>query len=212
MNKPILTACVPCFGRPQRTMRLVNQILEQDISGWEAFIIGDGCPDFQKLMDDGFFAEIMKSEKMNGNSMIVSNFPNNAGGWGYQIRNKIKELANGEYFLFIDNDDCIDSDHFSHYLNEIQNTEYDFVFFNTYVNPLSYTRVSCIEEGKIGHAELIIKTEFLKRIPNQSADYGHDWHLINNMIKLGAKFKKSTSDKATYKVMSVGSCRETEIN
>ena len=42
-----LTICVPCFGRPERTIRLVNQIATQSIGNWEAYIIGDCCDQFQ---------------------------------------------------------------------------------------------------------------------------------------------------------------------
>jgi glycosyltransferase involved in cell wall biosynthesis len=212
MNEPILTVCIPCFARPQRTLRIINQLLEQDINGWEAYIIGDGCPDFQRLLDSGLFDELQKSSKANENQLIFRNLPIHRGGWGYEIRNKVKELARGKYLIYIDNDDCIAPDHISHYYNEIVNTDYDFVFFDSYIQAIQKIRSTELAFGAIGHAELIIKTAFLKTLPPHTPEYGHDWKLITNMIKLGAKYKKSDSGKATYHILGVGDFRETQID
>ena len=46
-----------------------------------------------------------------------------------------------------------------------------------------------------------IKTEFLKRMPPHQAIYGHDWHLIDSMMRTGAKYKY-VDDEPTYTVMN----------
>ena len=50
--QPRITISITCYGRPERTKRSIQCILDQDINGWEAFIMGDCCPDFQKLIDN----------------------------------------------------------------------------------------------------------------------------------------------------------------
>jgi glycosyltransferase involved in cell wall biosynthesis len=199
----MISVCIPCFDRPQRTLRLLNQILEQDFNLWEAFFIGDGCNEFSKLIKEGHFSD---------HRITAINLPINYGGYGYKARNIFKNIANREYSIYIDNDDCIEKDHFSHYLNEIRNTDYDFVYYNTFIEPTKTIRVPKLEEGWIGHSELIIKTEFLRRIPPHNQEYGHDWTLIKNMIDIGALHKKADSQRATYKIMGVGELREKNIN
>jgi hypothetical protein len=47
-------------------------------------------------------------------------------------------------------------------------------------------------------------------MPPHDPEYGHDWRLIDNMIKAGAKYKKANSKEATYHVMSTPLFPETE--
>jgi len=206
-----LTICVPCLGRPERTKRLIEQVANQTIGDWEAYFIGDSCPDFQKLIDSGYFDAVRKGIKTKNCALITSNMPNRTHGWGYAIRNKIKELASGKYFIYIDNDDCIKENHFENYLSGIMGTEYDFVYFDTLTRFNNSKRIARLEHGLIGHSEIIIRTQFLKTLPPHTNEYGHDWTLINNMIIGGGKHKKS-NNPPTYIVMGAGSQRETEID
>ena len=50
-SRPRITVCVPIYGRPARTLRAIDCILNQDINNWEAILIGDNCPDFNKLLN-----------------------------------------------------------------------------------------------------------------------------------------------------------------
>lgn len=206
-----LTICVPCFGRPERTVRLVNQIATQTIGNWEAYIIGDSCGQFQKLLDDGTFDSIRKTIRQENCALITSNMPTRTGGWGYGIRNKIKELASGKYFIYIDNDDCIAINHFENYLSAIKNTDFDLVYFNTMSKFNNTIRNSMLEYGLIGHSEIIVKTSLLKSMPPHTDEYGHDWTLINNIIRSGAKISKS-NNQPTYMVMGAGNQREEGID
>ncbi len=207
-SSPILSVCIPCYGRPQRTKRLLDAVLSQTCTNWEAFFIGDGCPDFQSMIDDGTMAEAAKVAHAKGCRIVFANMPTHAGGWGYAIRNKVKELATGTYFIYVDNDDLIKETHFEHYLSEIIDSECDFVFYNTYLCPTESVRHSQLKEGLIGHSEIIVRTDFLKTMPPHTESYGHDWKLIDNMMKYSAKYKKALSNETTYLIMGVGELRE----
>jgi len=206
-----LTVCLPCFGRPERTKRIINQIVEQNIDDWEVFAVGDNCPDFQNLIDTGFFEEKRQELKSRNCKIISSNLTKRYGGWGYEIRNRVKELANGEYFIYLDNDDCIKPNHFQNYLTAIEGTEYDFVYFNTILNYRSIIRNSSVQYGLIGHSEIIVKTSFLKTVPQHHDKYGHDWDFIANMVRLGAKYTKCEKPP-TYMVMGCPDVRESGID
>lgn len=210
-NKPKLTVCIPCYGRPQRTERIIQQVVDQDMTGWEAFIIGDGCDSFQALIDCGYFEHLKRLPQMKGNNIIASNFPIHRGGWGYEIRNKVKELANGEYLIYVDNDDTILPNHFSNYLSGIEGTDYGMVYFNTYIKANNRTRVSDLAYGLIGHAEIIVKTEIARNLPPHTESYGHDWTFIKSIIDSGAKISKCENEP-TYYVMSLGDLREQDID
>jgi hypothetical protein len=212
MKSARVTICMPCFGRPERTKRAVECILAQTVTEYEAYIIGDCCPDFQNLLDSGWMDEKIKEARSKGSMMVASNMPMHMGGYGYEIRNKVKELAESNYFLYLDNDDIIEPTHLSHYLSQIEDTEFDLVYFDTMVDAANYKRISELREGMVGHSELMIRTDFLKRMPPHQKEYGHDWKIIESMINAGAKVKKSTSGKTTYHVMSLPNLKEQRID
>ena len=108
---------VPCWGRPQRTLRAMQCVLEQDMDGWEALFFGDGCPEFQKMIDDGIFDLFEDNADIRGNEFRIYNLEKHYGGCGYQARNTAFKLTNSEYTLFMDNDDVIKRSHFSSYYN-----------------------------------------------------------------------------------------------
>jgi hypothetical protein len=206
-----LTISMPCYGRPQRTIRAINCIANQSINGWEALVIGDGCPVMRDFLDSEYFAGLIDQCSYNGNKLIIQNNPVNQGGHGFAITNNNIKIAKGEYFTFFANDDIILPNHFENYLSQIEGTDLDFVYFNSEVKPTNSLRVSRLEYGMIGHSELIIKTEFLKKMPIHNEHYGHDWALIQSMMENG-KHKKAENSPATYHVMSLSDKREQGID
>lgn len=133
------------------------------------------------------------------------------GGYGCHIINQNIERAKGEYFVFYANDDIILPNHFENYLSAIEGTDYDFVYFNSNIMG-EFTRNSSLNFGQIGHSELIVKTEFLKKMPKHTDSYGHDWDLIQNMINAGAKYIKAYDNPPTYIVKSLANNREQNID
>jgi hypothetical protein len=207
-----LTLSVPSYLRPQRTIRAINCIAYQTINDWEALVIGDGCPVMQDFLDSNYFKDVINECEGKGNDLIIRNNPINQGGHGFAITNHNIQLAQGDYFMFYANDDVIQPNHFENYLSQIEGTDLDFVYFNSFVKPNNSIRNSSLQYGSIGHSELIIKTEFLKQIPQHDAEYGHDWALIQNMINAGGKNRKSSLLEPSYYVMSLSDNREKEID
>ena len=201
MKEPRITISIACFGRPERTKRSIQCILDQDVNGWEAFIMGDSCPHFQKLIDSGYLQFIKEEQKKKGNIIHYFNAEVNGGGCGYKLINYAIQNATGKYFIFYANDDIIFNNHFSNYL-EIENTDFDYMFFNSWVDPINKPRESKLANSAIGHSEIILKTELAKQLPEHSEKYGHDWEFINVMSKQG-KGKKSKSQILSYRVMHV---------
>lgn len=199
--QPRITLSIACYGRPERTKRSIQCILDQDINGWEAFIMGDACPDFQKLIDSGYLQSIKEEQEKKGNIIHFFNAEVNGGGCGYKLINHAIQNATGKYFVFFANDDVIDRTHFRNYL-EIENTDLDYMFFNSFIDPIGKARESVLAPSVIGHSEIILKTSLAKQLPEHSAKYGHDWEFINAMAKQG-KGEKSKSTNLSYRVMHV---------
>ena len=206
-----LSLSMPCYGRPQRTIRAINCIANQNINGWEAFVIGDGCPVMQDFIDSDYFKDIIEMCSYNGNDLIINNNPVNQGGHGFAITNRNIEEAEGKYFVFFANDDIILPNHFENYLSQIEGTDLDFVYFNSEVKPTNSLRIAQLQYGSIGHSELIVRTEFLQQMPMHDEHYGHDFALIQNMMQNG-KHKKAENCSATYHVMSLSDRKEQGID
>lgn len=203
MKEPRITISIACFGRPERTKRSIQCILDQDINGWEAFIMGDCCPHFQKLIDSGYLQSIKEEQEKKGNIIHYFNAEVNGGGCGYKLINYAIENATGKYFIFYANDDVILNNHFSNYL-EIENTDLDYMYFNSWVDPIDSRRNASLGPCQIGHSEIILTSKLAKSLPPHDDIYGHDWRFIEKMIALG-RGKKSTSKNLSYRVMSVPS-------
>lgn len=202
MEQPRISIVIPCWGRPARTRRIINNVLSQNINKWEAFIIGDGCSHFQDMIESHEVSFFKKTANENGNILHCYNLDKNYGGFGYHIMNYAIANATGEYFIFGGNDDIILPNHFEHYLSEIEGTDLDLVYYNTYICPTQSTRNSNLTGGQIGHSECIFRTDFIRNIHHQSS-YGHDWDFIQKIIERNPKYKKATSEYCSYIVTHV---------
>jgi glycosyltransferase involved in cell wall biosynthesis len=205
-----LTLSMPCFGRRKGTIRAIECIANQTANDWEALVIGDGCPIMEDFLKSGYFNDLRADCSNRGNDLYIANNPKNKGGHGYVITNNNIENAEGKYFIFFANDDVILPNHFENYLSAIENTELDFVYFNSLVVPNNQIRNAQLQYGHIGHSELIIKTDFLKQMPKHNEHYGHDWSLIEQMSIHGKNLK--SENQPTYHVMSLSDKREEGID
>jgi glycosyltransferase involved in cell wall biosynthesis len=212
-----VTLLMRSYRRPKRTERAIYCIAWQTVNDWEALVMGDACPVLQNYMDTNHFGELVKECKAKGNDLLISNSKEHCGGYGYKLINQAIQIANGKYFLFLCNDDFILPNHFENYLSQIEGTDYDFMYFDPYVvnwggAENGRIRWSVLQFGLIGHSELIIRTEFLKQMPPHDGTHGHDWALIENMIKAGAKYKKAEGCPLTYYVQDYGNRVEPGID
>jgi hypothetical protein len=91
------------------------------------------------------------------------------------------------------------------------------MYFNSWLDPIEVRgtrgkiRDTKMEEGMIGHAEIIVKSSLLKSLKPETPEYNHDWKYIKQMLDEGAIYEKSNNNP-TYKIMGVGELRETSID
>lgn len=210
--KPLaVTLSLPCYLRPERTKRALNCIANQTMGGFEVLMVGDNCPVIADIIKSDTLKDLKKFLEKRDIFLRVSNLKKNYGHHGYHITNLNIQNAVGKYFMFYANDDIIKHNHIENYYMEIAMTQNDFMYFDSYVAPTHHIRYSSLQFGCIGHSELIIKTDFLRKMPKHSPKYGHDWHLIEQMIKFG-KHNKAFNSDITYHVMSLPNNPEKNID
>lgn len=207
-----LTCICPCYKRPARTIRAIESVLAQDFQGWEALFIGDKCPEFQNRIDDGTFAKYSEQAAAQGNSLIFKNLDVHHGGWGYMGRKEGIDVATGKYICFLDNDDVFKPNHFTNYYSFMEShPDVDMAYFNARTEPWKKDRQSVLSRGGIGNAELMFKSDVLRKEYQLDEQYEHDWRLVERVMKGGYKIMKSNS-APTYIIMSIPNYRETHID
>lgn len=203
-----LSCIVPCYRRPKRTIRLLNNFLLQDFKRAEIIMVGDGCDDFAENMKNGVFKAFQSEIRSMGNEITFINLREHMGGYGSAARGQGIQLAKGQFTIFVDNDDTVAPEHFSNYYQlSVDNPNLDLGIYDTFVEPYNRPRNAEATFGQIGHSEIMVRTELLKRLYRVDPEYGHDWTLIKRILNSGAVVIKSRA-KPTYTVKGVPENRE----
>lgn len=212
---------MPSYMRPQRTKRMLYCLLNQNFNGFELLFIGDSCPVYDVLMEDPWFANWKKEFEQKGNYLVLANSLEHKGCYGAHAIKYAVEKASGEYFCWVNNDDILTHEHITNYHRSIFKTDLDFVYNDTLVNTGGVglvARVAQLKEGCIGHSELVVRTDFLKKIFKDDyffsaycSGYGHDWQLVKMMMR-SSKYAHGPFMQKTYIVMSTPTYQEQGID
>jgi len=202
---------MPIWKAPIRTKRAIMSVVNQDTNGWQLLCLGDGCENFAELLHTKWFKELQAKAYLNGNEIVGLNTMHH-GGYGYHQRDLAKTMATGKWCIFVDNDDVVKPNHVSARLEFVESTkdEYDFVYFNTWLEPINWFRDTTILQGKIGNSEVMYRTSFLKQLMPLSDIYGHDFLQIQEAVHKGARYRKIVGEP-TYIVKSLPDRKEDTI-
>ena len=97
-----ISVIVPVYKVEKYLKRCVNSILNQDFEDYEIILVDDGSPDGCPAICDEYaklYAKISVIHKKNGGLS--------------DARNIAVAQSKGEYIVFIDSDDYVDSNHLS---------------------------------------------------------------------------------------------------
>lgn len=120
-----LSIIVPIYGVEQYLQKCVDSLMNQDIDDYEIILVDDGSPDScPKICDD--YAAAQK------NIRVV----HRENGGLSAARNSGIEVARGEYVMFVDSDDYIESNVLGGLLSQIERDNLDVLRYRLqYVNP-----------------------------------------------------------------------------
>lgn len=110
---------MPLFNTERYLERAINSIISQTYENWELILVDDGSPDRCGEIADKYSLEYPEK--------IISVHQENAGQGG--ARNKGIEYATGDYLLFADSDDEIESDLLSYCTDRMEKENADVLVF-----------------------------------------------------------------------------------
>ena len=129
-----LSIIVPIYGVEQYLRKCVDSLLNQDIDNYEIILVDDGSPDdCPKICDE--YAERAKSEELRGKSCFIKVVHRKNGGLS-AARNSGIEVAQGDYVMFVDSDDYIESNVLKRLMEQVERDKLDVLRYRLqYVNP-----------------------------------------------------------------------------
>ena len=114
---PKVTLIIHVYNSEKYISKCLDSILEQTYKDYEILIVNDGSKDNSQ--------KIINEYKNKYPEKIISIEQENKGV--SETRNESIKRANGEYIMFIDNDDYLDKDYIETFVNEIEKKDYDIV-------------------------------------------------------------------------------------
>ncbi|MFC1675991.1 glycosyltransferase [Planctomycetota bacterium] len=113
-----VSICIPTYNRKEYLRQTIESILSQTYQDYEIVIVDDGSTDGTKEMIEQLGLPIRYYYQQNSGDAAA--------------RNKLIELARGEYISFIDSDDLLTSDAIERMVEAAQTQEEDVIVYGPY--------------------------------------------------------------------------------
>ena len=195
MSKPAISVIIPVYNAQDGIKRCLDSLLNQSFNNFEIILLNDGSKDNS--------LNILKEYELKYSFVRVIDKQNE----GVAVtRNKGILLAEGEYIMFMDNDDFVDSDYLETFYQAIHEKKLDLVIGG-------YKRVNqdnqIIFSQDIQQSEWskyiitapwakVYRTEFLKTNNLEFFDYGIGEDIIFNLAAYKATDKIGLLDYKGY--------------
>lgn len=115
----LFSVIIPVYNSEKYIIECVDSIKKQTFLDFELILINDGSTD--KSLD------VIKKLSEEDERMIIVNQKNKGVS---SSRNAGLRIAKGDYIIFMDSDDLIDSDYLSYAQSELLKSNYDLIIFN----------------------------------------------------------------------------------
>ncbi len=115
--KPKITIIIPVYNAEKYLHRCFKSILDNNYENIEIITVNDGSKDNSQMI-------INEYKEKYPNIFVPIEQENQGIG---MARNNALSKANGDYIMFIDNDDYIDKDYINTHVKELESNDYDIV-------------------------------------------------------------------------------------
>jgi glycosyltransferase involved in cell wall biosynthesis len=141
---PYISVIIPSYNRAHLIERAIMAVLGQSFKDWELLIVDDGSTDNTKAIIESYLND----------QRIQYIYQNNEGVCS--ARNKGAFIATGEYLVFLDSDDFVESNWLEDFF-DLKDNNYDILFCSMkIIKPNKVmTLVSCLDPYKDGKSKAI---------------------------------------------------------
>jgi len=178
--KSKVTIIIPVYKVEKYLSRCLDSILNQTLSDWKAIVVDDGSPDMSGKIADEYAEHDARFVVVHKKNEGVS-----------AARNYALNMADGEYIMFLDSDDCIhpqtmeilytiakreNVDVVAFEYDHVAHKDADAVNFAPNKMPESFNKIYDINN---------IKYKYVKNLITKSTneDYGpRSWYVQNSMV------------------------------
>ena len=119
LNMPKVSICIPTYNRKKYLQETLESVFAQTYKDYEVVVVDDGSTDGTDQM-------------IEQSNYSVRYFQQNKAGVS-EARNKLIELAKGQYITFIDSDDLLFPYALEELMNLIENNGSDVVAYSSYI-------------------------------------------------------------------------------
>ena len=154
-------------------IRAIESVLSQKFKDFELIIIADGCKQTKYLVN-----KFYKNEVTFGKMKLLCIERNQM--WTNNARNMGIIVAEGDYIIYIDNDDTWKRDHLTIFNNHIKDDPW--YYSNDGIAGQEARECEPGIYGKCGTSNICHKRSL--NIRWEETGYGHDFHFINQLIRI----------------------------
>lgn len=141
MKQPAISIIIPVYNAQKHIAKCIDSILEQDFTDFELLLLNDGSKDDSLSILNHYAAIDERVKVVDKENEGVA-----------KTCNRGITLAQGEYIMFVDNDDYINKDYCSTFYSEVSKVDADIVVGG-------YQRVS---DSKVLHQQHLNTTDWAK--------------------------------------------------
>ena len=158
-------------NRDGKLLRAINSVVGQTFDDWELLVIADGCQGTMDIIQNNV-----------GDERVTAILIPRAKLWSGEPRNKGIAEAQGDYIVYLDNDDLFGPNHLQVISDGLK--DHDWVWFNDirydphvkgwYENPCEITKL-----GRHGTSNICHKTNL--RVKWDRPGYAHDFYFVQQL-------------------------------
>jgi len=166
--------------RERKLHRAIGSVINQTFQDWELIVVSDNC---QRTIDisAGYISQKVR---------LLGILEDHAK-WSAKCRNAGIDFSNGQYILYLDNDDYFDATYLQELYNAIQQNEslcYIVDHYERHINAWKLTR-GHVAMNAAGTANIVHSSKLKSRWPDECRYGSEDWTFIKRIIAEAKHYK-----------------------
>lgn len=167
-----ISVVISTYNRAKLLRLALESVLQQNlIDKYEIVIVGDNCPDLEKVMND-----------YKNNKIKWWNLDKNHGCGSAPRNYALKFITQGKYIAYLDDDNIWKPNHLSSLLSKIEEDKSSYAFANL---EMGKYKIKCNEPKlyRIDTSNILHKKELLDKYgywkSQKEVGYANDWELVS---------------------------------